>query len=98
MCLRRQYPYSVSLVPCTERLSRSETLDAGDFSCLPHGFHIEAFIFLLDLQYFQDIQQIIQGIGPVPELMLLPETGGNRKKQDFIHIHASCRDEAGDPG
>ena len=68
------------------------------FLYLPHGFHIEAFIFLPDLQYFQDIQQIIQGIGPVPELVLLPETGGNRKEQDLIHIHASCRDEAGVPG
>ena len=58
----------------------------------------QAFVFLPDLQYFQNIQQIIQGIGPIPELVLLPETGGNRKEQGLIHIHASCRDEAGGTG
>ena len=56
------------------------------------------FIFLPDLQYFQNVQQIIQGISAVPKLMLLPETCGHRKEQDFIHIHASCRDKAGVSG
>ena len=45
---------------------------------LPDGFRRPVFVFPPDPDQLRDVQQVIQGIGSVPEFMLFPEAGGHR--------------------
>ena len=65
---------------------------------LPSRFQGPAFILPSHPDQLNDIQQIIQGIGAVPELMLLPEAGGYRSKQELIHIRTAYGEVAGASG
>ena len=56
----------------------------------PGGFGRPVFIFPPDPDQLHDVQQVIQGIGPVPELMLLPEPQGYREEQKFVQVRACC--------
>ena len=49
-------------------------------------FRRPPLILRSDLQQLHHIQQVIQGIGAVPELMLTPEAGGHREKGQLIDI------------
>ena len=57
-------------------------LSCADCICSPR------FVFSLHPDQLHDIQQIVQGIGPVPEFMLPPEPGGYRQEKKLIHIRA----------
>jgi len=49
-------------------------------------FRRPPLILCHDLQQFHRVQQVIQGIGAVPELMLTPEAGRHREKGQLIDI------------
>ena len=51
-------------------------LSCADCICSPR------FVFSLHPDQLHDIQQIVQGIGPVPEFMLAPNPGGNRQEKE----------------
>ena len=65
---------------------------------MPGRFHGPDFIFSPDPDQLDNIQQVVQGIGAVPELVLFPEAGGHRRKQEFIHVRAGYGDIAGGSG
>ena len=48
-----------------------------------------------DSDQLRDVQQVIQGIGAVPELVLLPEAGGYGKKSQFVEVRRFRREEGG---
>ena len=41
---------------------------------------------------FRDVQQVVQGIGAVPELMLFPVAGGYRQEQELVDVRAGQGD------
>ena len=49
-------------------------------------FRRPPLVFCHDLQQLHRIQQVVQGIGAVPELMLPPETGGHREEGQLVDI------------
>ncbi len=65
---------------------------------MPGRFHGPVFIFPLHPDQFDDIQEVIQGVGAIPELMLFPEPGGYRCKEELVHIRAGYGDVAGASG
>ena len=65
---------------------------------MPGRFHGPVFVFPPDADQFHDIQQIVQGIGAVPEFMLPPEAGGHRREQKIINVQTGYGEEAGGPG
>ena len=54
----------------------------------PCGFRRPVLILPSDPDQLGDIQQIIQGVGAVPELMLLPEAQGDREEEKLIQVRA----------
>ena len=42
-----------------------------------------------DLDHFNDIQEIVQGIGAVPQFMLAPVAGRHRQEEELIDIGAA---------
>ena len=58
---------------------------------LPGGFGRPSFILPHDPDHLRDIQQVVQGIGSVPELMLLPVAGGHRQEEELVNIRAFDR-------
>ena len=60
------------------------------------------FVFLSHPDQLRDIQQVIQGIGPVPELMLAPIPRCHRQEQELVNVRAGYGDEGAgalpDPG
>lgn len=50
------------------------------------SFALPALVFGLHGHHFMGIQQILQGIGPIPGLMLFPHSCHNRRKQIRIII------------
>ena len=54
----------------------------------PGCFCSPDFIFPADPDQFRNIQQVIQGIGSVPQLMLLPHPGRYRQEKELINIRA----------
>ena len=56
------------------------------------GFHGPGFIFPSDFRQFRDIQQVVHGVGPVPELMLFPVSQRHRQKQELIDVRAAYGD------
>ena len=51
-------------------------------------------IFPLHADQLHRVQEIIQGISAVPELMLTPEAGGHRQKEEFVQIRGTYAGEA----
>jgi len=51
------------------------------------------FVFPSDADQFHNIQQVVQGIGAVPELMLPPEAGGHRQKEELIQVRGAYAGE-----
>ena len=47
------------------------------------------FVFPSHPDQLDNIQQIIQGIGPVPELMLLPHPGGHGQEEKLVDVRAA---------
>ena len=43
-------------------------------------------VFCHDLQQLHRVQQVVQGIGAVPELMLTPEAGSHREEGQLVNI------------
>ena len=64
---------------------------------LPGRFHGPVFVFPADPDHLRDIQQVVQGIGAVPELMLPPEAGGHRQEQELVDVRANYRAVSGRP-
>ena len=62
---------------------------------IPGGFGRPSFIFPFHPDQFHNIQQVIQGIGSVPELMLTPQSCGYRQKKEFVHVRAFGNQEPG---
>ena len=52
------------------------------------GLHSPGLILITHPDLLHDIQQIVQGIGSVPELMLLPHPGGHGQKQKLVNVRA----------
>jgi len=64
----------------------------GKLSSPPGGFGRPFLVLPPDPDQLRNIQQVIQGIGSVPELVLLPEPGGHRQEQEFVDVRAGYRD------
>ena len=62
---------------------------------MPGRFHGPDFIFPLHPDQLHDIQEVVQGVGAVPELMLFPEPGGYRGEEELVHIRAGYGEVAG---
>ena len=67
--------------PALTSQSGSSIADAHRISCA-------GFVFPSHPDHFRDIQQVVQGIGPVPELMLFPVAGGHGQEQELIDVRA----------
>ena len=61
-------------------------------------FRRPPLVFCHDLQQLHRIQQVVQGIGAVPELMLPPEAEGDREKEELVQVRAGGGDEIGAAG
>ena len=64
----------------------------------PGGFGRPIFVFPPHLDQLRNIQQIIQGIGPVPELMLFPHPDRYREEEEFVDVRALGRDVVASAG
>ena len=65
---------------------------------IPGRFRCPDFIFPPDPDQLGDVQQVVQGIGAVPELMLFPETEGDREKEELVQVRCCYGDEIGAAG
>ena len=52
------------------------------------GFGRPFFVFPLHPDQFHNIQQVIQGIGSVPELMLFPVAGSHGQEKKLVDVRA----------
>ena len=52
---------------------------------------ISRFILPPHLDQFRRVRQIVQGIGPVPELMLLPHPRRYREEEETVDVRALGR-------
>ena len=59
--------------------------------------HCSHFIFPSYPDQLRNIQQVIQGIGAVPKLMLFPVAGGHRQKQELVDVRAGQGDIGASP-
>ena len=57
------------------------------------GFHLPPH-----LDQLRRIQQVIQGIGPVPEFMLLPHPRRYREEEETVDVQALGRDVVASAG
>ena len=64
----------------------------------PYCFHRPIFILPFHPDQFNNIQQVVQGIGSVPKFMLFPESHGDRQKRELIQVRAGCWDEVTSAG
>ena len=75
------------------RAARRRQSGYGDRACKSgSGLHGAGFVLPADLDELRDIQQIIQGIGPVPEFMLFPVAKRYRQEQELINVRAGYGD------
>ena len=63
----------------------------------PHSVSCAGFVFPSHPDQLNNIQQIVQGIGAVPELMLFPVAGGYRQEQELVDVRALYRAVSGWP-
>ena len=70
----------------------------GIYSSLPGGFCRPVFVFPADPDQLRDVQQVVQGIGAVPELMLPPEARRHREEEELVQIRAGDGDVVGAAG
>ena len=59
------------------------------------GFCGPDFIFIPDADQLHGVQEVVEGVGAVPELVLLPETRGYREEEKFIQVRGFGGQEAG---
>ena len=52
----------------------------------------EILVLAGDADEFHRVEEVVQGIGAVPELMLLPEAGGDREEQKLVNIRGGYGD------
>ena len=64
---------------------------------LPDGFRRPVFVFPPDPDQLRDVQQVIQGIGAVPELVLPPVPLRHGQEQKFIDVRAGQGDVSAVP-
>ena len=64
---------------------------------IPGGFGRPSFVFPPHPDQLRDIQQVVQGISPVPKLMLLPHPGGHGQEQELVDVRAGQGDVAAVP-
>ena len=56
------------------------------------GFHSPGLVFIPHPDQLYNIQQVVQGIGPVPELMLVPEAGSHGQEKKLVDVRAGYGD------
>ena len=49
-------------------------------------FRSPAFILPLHPDHFRDIQQVVQGIGTIPEFVLLPQVFRHRPEEELVDV------------
>ena len=52
-------------------------------------------IFIPDTDQLHGVQEVVEGVGAVPEFVLLPEAGGHREEEEFIQVRGFGGQEAG---
>ena len=50
------------------------------------SFRCPVLILPPDADQLHGVQEIIQGVGAIPELMLTPQAGGDREKEECVNI------------
>ena len=85
----RKYSIQCSATANTKRSISTviRQLSPGSLSC-------PGFVFPFHPDQFRNIQQVVQGIGPVPELMLFPVSLRHRQEQEFVNVRAGQGDVA----
>ena len=68
------------------------------FLSLLAGFRRAGLILPPDPDQLDNIQQVIQGIGSVPQLVLFPESQGDRQEEELVQVRAGCWDEVTSAG
>ena len=68
------------------------------FLSLLADFRRAGLILPPDPDQLDNIQQVIQGIGPVPQLILFPESQRDRQEKEFVQVRAGCGDEVASAG
>ena len=46
------------------------------------------FVLPADADQLHGVEEIVQGIGPVPQLVLPPEAGGDGQEEKFVQVRA----------
>ena len=62
--------------------------EAGCF----RGLGGEALVLAGDADQLNRVEEIAEGVGAVPELMLLPEAGGDREEQKLVNVRGGYGD------
>ena len=62
------------------------------------GVQRPGFIFSPHPDELHGVEEIVEGVGSVPELVLPPQAGGDRQEGKLIHVRAVCDQESGVPG
>ena len=70
-------------ISCQKRICKTFVNSSG------LGFHSPGLVFIPHPDQFYNIQQIVQGIGSVPELMLFPVASGHGHEEKLIDIRAA---------
>ena len=68
------------------------------FLSLLADFRRAGLILPPDPDQLDNIQQVVQGVGPVPEFMLFPESQRDRQKQELVQVRAGDGDEVTSAG
>ena len=59
------------------------------------GLGCEALVFTGDADQLNRVEEVAEGVGSVPELMLLPEAGGDREEQKLVNVRGGYGDVGG---
>ena len=73
--------------PCSSISTAKEARNS--WSATMHHLPCSFFILPPYPDQLRDIQQVVQGIGPVPELMLAPVPRRHRQEQELVNIRAA---------
>ena len=75
---------------CWQGISEDKVSFPGSFGCPGVVFHPYP-------DQLRDIQQVVQGIGAVPQLMLAPEALRHRQEQELVNVRAGQGEISGLP-
>ena len=72
-------------ISCQKRICKTFVNSSG------LGIHSPSLIFISHPDQLRNVQQIIQGIGPVPEFMLFPHPHCYREEEELVDVRAFGR-------